>query len=317
VSSPYALRGKRIFVAGHNGMVGRALQLRLEAEDCEVLTVNRAELDLRRGRKTRKWFKRERPDAVIMAAATVGGIHANATRPADFLFDNLTMSASVIHAAHREGVEKLLYLGSSCIYPREASQPIHEGALLSGPLEPTNAPYAIAKIAGLSLARALREQHGHDFISAMPTNLYGPWDNFHPTDSHVIPGLLRRANERKVAGERDLPIWGTGTPRREFLHVFDCADALVTILKSYSAAEPINVGTGEDIAIADLARLVMDVTGLPGGLVTDPTQPDGTPLKRLDVSRLHALGWSPSVTLRDGLASTYAWFTDNYSKART
>ena len=314
--TPYSLRGKRVFVAGHNGMVGRALLARLEPENCEVLTIDRAALDLREGHRTRQWFRDARPDAVIMAAATVGGIHANATRPADFLFDNLAMGASVIHAAHKQGVEKLLYLGSSCIYPREAAQPIAESALLTGPLEPTNAPYAVAKIAGLKLVEALRAQHGHDFVSAMPTNLYGPWDNFHPANSHVIPGLLRRAHDRKLAGLRDLPIWGTGTPRREFLHVRDCADALVAVLKSYSAPAPINIGTGEDIAIRDLARLVMHTVALSGDIRPDPDQPDGTPLKRLDTSRLQALGWRPSIGLADGLASTYAWFRNNYNRAR-
>jgi GDP-L-fucose synthase len=312
----FQLNSKRIFVAGHNGMVGRALLKRLADENCEVLTVSSADLDLRRGGRTRKWMKANRPDAVIMAAATVGGINANRARPFDFLFDNVTMSASVISAAHHVGVEKLVYLGSSCIYPKFAEQPISEDALLTAELEPTNAPYAIAKIAGLKLVEGLRAQFGHDFVSAMPTNLYGPHDNFHPDDSHVIPGLLRRAHERKVAGERDLPIWGTGTPRREFLHVEDCADALITILKDYSDAAPINVGTGEDIQIKDLASLVMEIVDLPGEIQTDPTQPDGTPLKRLDIRKLTALGWSPQIVLKDGLTQTYAWFQDHLGTAR-
>jgi len=312
----FELNNKRVFVAGHNGMVGRALLRRLESENCEVLTVGSADLDLRRGEKTRKWMKANRPDAVIMAAATVGGINANRVRPFDFLFDNVTMGASVISAAHHVGVEKLIYLGSSCIYPKFADQPIVEGALMTGELEPTNAPYAIAKITGLKLVEALRMQFGHDFVSAMPTNLYGPHDNFHPEDSHVIPSLMRRAHDRKVADERDLPIWGTGTPRREFLHVNDCADALVTILKDYSDAAPINVGTGEDIMIADIARKIMDIVGLKGEIQTDSGQPDGTPLKRLDISKLKDLGWSPNITLDEGLVETYEWFQANIATAR-
>ena len=312
----YSLKGKRVAVLGASGMVGRALVRRLEREACTLLTPRSTELDLRRGRKTQKWFKSERPEAVFMAAATVGGIHANNLRPFDFLFDNVTMAASVMHAAHREGVEKMVYLGSSCIYPKFADQPIHEGALLTGELEPTNAPYAIAKIAGLKMAEALRAQHGHDFVSAMPTNLYGPWDNFHPTDSHVIPGMIQRAHTRKLRGERDFPIWGTGAPRREFLHVDDCADALVTVMERYSASEPINLGTGEDIAIADLARTVMDVVGLEGEVLTDPTKPDGTPRKLLDVSRLKSLGWRPTIPLRDGLERTYRWYVDHIEDVR-
>ena len=312
----YSLRGKRVAVLGASGMVGRALVRRLGTENCTLLTPRSSELDLRKGRRTQKWFKAQAPDAVFMAAATVGGIHANSVRPFDFLFDNVTMAASVMHAAHKEGVKKLVYLGSSCIYPKMADQPIPEGSLLTGELEPTNAPYAIAKIAGLKMGEALRAQHGHDFVSAMPTNLYGPWDNFHPTDSHVIPGMIQRAHARKMRGERDFPIWGTGTPRREFLHVDDCADALVRVMETYSESAPINIGTGEDIAIRDLARLVMEVVGLKGEVIPDPTQPDGTPRKLLDVGKLARLDWTPKIGLREGLEQTYAWYVSNSANAR-
>ena len=305
-----------MLVAGARGMVGHALMRRLDGEGCERLAPSRAELDLRDPTATRQWFAANRPDAVIVAAATVGGIHANATRPWDFLLDNLRIATSVLDAALASGVERLVYLGSSCIYPKHAAQPIAETALLSGPLEPTNAPYALAKISGLKLVEAARAQHGRRWVSAMPTNLYGPHDNFHSRDSHVIPGLLRRAHDRASAGKRDLPIWGTGTPRREFLHVDDCADALVRILRDYDDPAPINVGTGEDISIRELARLVMEVVGLQGDVLPDPDQPDGTPRKRLDVSKLAALGWRPRIGLREGLAQTYAWFQTHGNTAR-
>lgn len=312
----YDLSGRRVFVAGGRGMVGRALVERLGHKACEVLAPPRSELDLTDAAATRAWFADHRPHAVIHAAATVGGIHANATRPWDFAHDNLVLATSVLDAARDSGVERLVYLGSSCIYPRQAVQPISEDALLTGPLEPTNAPYAVAKIAGLTLVEAARQQHGLSWVSAMPTNLYGPHDNFSAQQSHVIPGLLRRAHDRKLAGQRDLPIWGTGTPRREFLHVADCADALVTILERYDADSPINVGTGEDVPIHALAEMVMDVVGLKGRVVTDPSQPDGTPRKRLDVSRLSALGWRPRHDLREGLAQTYRWLVDHHDEAR-
>ena len=312
----FPLRGRRVWVAGHRGMVGQALLRRLEREDCEVLGVGRETLDLRDDGAVRDWVGQEKPDAVIVAAATVGGIHANASRPWDFLHDNLAIAKAVIDGSRRAGVGRLLYLGSSCIYPRHAEQPIREESLLSGPLEPTNEAYAIAKIAGLKLVEAARAQHGLAYVSAMPTNLYGPGDNFHPTDSHVIPGLLRRAHDRKLAGERDLPIWGTGTAQREFLHVDDCADALVKVLTEYDGSSHINIGTGEDIAIREVAEMVMGVAGLEGDVLTDPAKPDGTPRKLLDVSKLSALGWRAFTPLREGLESTYRWFLDNRSSAR-
>ena len=309
----FPLAGKRVWVAGHGGMVGQALVRRLAREACQILTVPRAELDLTRQAETEAWVARTRPDAVILAAARVGGILANASAPADFLYDNLAIAANVMRAAQTACADKLLFLGSSCIYPRLAPQPIPEAALLTGPLEPTNEAYAIAKIAGLEYARALRAQHGFDAISAMPTNLYGPGDNFDLAWSHVLPALIRKAHEAKLAGAASLVIWGTGTPRREFLHVDDCADALVHLLTRYSDETPVNVGCGEDISIADLARLVCEVVGFSGEIVTDPSKPDGTPSKRLDVSRLAATGWKPSIGLREGVASTYAWYLQSQS----
>ena len=305
----YSLEGKRIAVLGASGLVGRALVRRLDGHD--LLTPTSSELDLRDAEATRDWFAAHKPHAVFVAAATVGGIEANRTRPYSFLLDNVRIASSVVEAAHRSGTEKLLYLGSSCIYPRLAPQPIPESALLTGSLEPTNEAYAIAKIAGLKLVEAARVQHGRDFISAMPTNLFGPFDNFDPESSHVIPGMIHRAHARKTAGERDFPIWGTGTPRREFLHVDDCADALVAVMERYSDPAPINIGRGEDITIAALARLVMEVVGLEGEVVPDPTRPDGTPRKLLDVAKLDALGWRPKVGLREGLERTYRWYVDH------
>lgn len=304
---PYSLAGKRVWVAGHRGMVGAALVRRLEREDCEVLTVGRDELDLTDQRAVLGWAHNHRPEAVFMAAARVGGILANSTRPVEFLRDNLLIETAVFAAAESVGVEKLLFLGSSCIYPRDAAQPITEEALLTGPLEPTNEWYAIAKIAGIKLAQAYRAEYGCDWISAMPTNLYGPGDNFDPVSSHVLPALIRKVHEARLAGA-PVTIWGSGTPRREFLHVDDCADACVHLMQSYSDPMPVNVGAGEDIAIADLARLVMEVVGHDGELLTDPSKPDGTPRKLLDCSRLNALGWQASIPLRDGIAQTYQAF---------
>jgi GDP-L-fucose synthase len=306
----YALAGKRVWVAGHRGMAGSAIVRRLAREDCEILTVDRAAVDLRRQAETEAWMAEARPQAVFLAAATVGGILANDTEPARFLYDNLTIAANVIHGAHRTGVEKLLFLGSSCIYPRLAPQPIREDALLTGPLEPTNEWYAIAKIAGIKLCQAYRRQHGRDFVSAMPTNLYGPGDNYDPATSHVLPALLRKAHEAKRRGERDLGIWGTGTPRREFLHVDDCADALVHLMKVHSGEEHVNVGSGTDVTIAELARLVMDVVGLDGDLRRDPSKPDGTPRKLMDGGKLAALGWRPSIGLEEGIRAVYAGVRD-------
>lgn len=312
----YDLINKRIFVAGHRGMVGSAIVRLLQTENCDVLTVNRDEVDLRAQARVRDWFNREKPNAVFLAAAKVGGILANDTYPAEFLHDNLAIELNVIDAAFRSGVEKLLFLGSSCIYPKFAPQPIPESALLTGSLEPTNEWYAVAKIAGLKLCEAYRRQYGADFISAMPTNLYGPGDNYDPLKSHVIPALLRKAHEAKRSGAGAITIWGSGTPRREFLHVDDAASAIVHLMKVYSGAEHINVGTGEDIAILDLARMVCDVVGFDGQILTDPTKPDGTPRKLLDVTKLKATGWAPRYGLRDGLAEAYNWFKDNEASAR-
>ncbi len=305
-SGSFELEGKRVWVAGHRGMVGSALCRRLADEPCTVLTCARGELDLRRQGDVEAWLEATRPDAILLAAAKVGGILANDRAPADFLYDNLAIATNVIHAAHRVDVAKLVFLGSSCIYPKFAEQPIREEALLTGPLEPTNEGYAIAKIAGLELCRAHRRQHGRDFVAVMPTNLYGPEDNFDLASSHVLPALLRKAHAAKRSGARSLEIWGSGTPRREFLHVDDLADALVFVLRHYSDEAPLNVGCGEDIAIAELARLVMAVVGVEAELVFDRTKPDGTPRKLLDSSRLSALGWTPKIALRDGIAQVYA-----------
>lgn len=307
---PYALAGKRVWVAGHRGMVGAALVRRLGAEGCEILTAGRDELDLTRQEPVERWLAAARPHAVVVAAARVGGIRANAAYPADFLHANLAIAANAIHGAWRAGVEKLLFLGSSCIYPRLAPQPMAEEALLTGPLEPTNEWYAVAKIAGVKLAQAYRRQHGCDFVSAMPTNLYGPGDNFDLDAAHVLPALLRKTHEAKEAGRRRVEIWGTGTPRREFLHVDDLADALVFMLKNYSDEAPLNVGTGVDVTIRELAETVADAVGFAGELAFDPSQPDGTPRKLLDVARLAALGWRARIGLREGIDATYRWYRD-------
>jgi GDP-L-fucose synthase len=304
---PFRTEGRRIWVAGHRGMVGSAVVRRLARENCEVITVERSKVDLRRQADVQAWMHANKPDAVILAAARVGGIHANASRPADFLDDNLTLQTNVIHTAAEIGVRKLLFLGSSCIYPRLAPQPIHESTLLTGPLEPTNQWYAIAKIAGLMQCQAYREQHGCDFISAMPTNLYGPGDNFDLEGAHVLPALLRRFRAARLTGDSKVIIWGTGTPRREFLHVDDCADALVFLLRHYSEAGTINIGVGQDVTIADLARIVAGVTGFSGEIAFDTSRPDGTPRKLLDVSRLAALGWQARIGLGAGIATTYQW----------
>ncbi len=304
----FDLAGKRVWVAGHKGMVGSALVRRLATENCEILTAGHGELDLARQADVEAWVAGQRPDAVIMAAARVGGILANDSYPADFLYDNLAIETNVIHAAHKADVAKLLFLGSSCIYPKLAPQPIPESALLTGPLEPTNQWYAIAKIAGIMLCQAYRRQHGRDFISATPTNLYGPGDNFDLTSSHVAPALMAKAHAAKTAGAATLEVWGTGQVRREFLHVDDAADALVHLLKTYSGFDHVNVGTGEDVTIAELAQLICQVVGFAGELRFDTSKPDGTPRKLLDVSKLGALGWSARTSLRDGLASTFEWF---------
>ena len=310
----FPLAGKRIWVAGHNGMVGSAIVRRLAREGVTLLTVDRATVDLTRQGQVEDWLKTNRPDAIVLAAAKVGGILANATRPADFLYQNLAIETNVIEGAHRAGVDRLLFLGSSCIYPKLAPQPIREGALLTGPLEPTNEWYAIAKIAGIKLCQAYRRQFGRDYVSAMPTNLYGPGDNFDLATSHVLPALIRKAHEAKVGGAGELTIWGTGAPRREFLHVDDCADALVLLLRSYSEEEHINVGSGEDLTILELAELIARVVGFTGRIVTDPMKPDGTPRKLMSDARLRERGWRPAISLAGGVALTYAWFLEHELK---
>lgn len=308
MSKPFNLAGKRVFVAGHRGMVGAAIVRRLASENCEVVTAGRTELDLREQSAVRTFIADRKPHAVVLAAAKVGGILANDTYPADFLYENLAIETAVIEGSFRAGVEKLLFLGSSCIYPKFAPQPIPEDALLTGPLEPTNEWYAIAKIAGLKMCEAYRRQHGVDYISAMPTNLYGPGDNYDLEKSHVIPALLRKAHDAREAGADSLPIWGSGSPRREFLHVDDAADAMVHLLKTYSGNSHVNVGSGEDVTILELAQMVCDVVGFKGRIVTDPTKPDGTPRKLMDATQLKSMGWSPKYDLPTGLRDAYAWF---------
>jgi GDP-L-fucose synthase len=306
----FPLTGRRVWVAGHRGMVGSALVRRLGREGCELLTVGRQQCDLRRQEQVEAWLGDARPDAVIVAAAKVGGILANDRYPAEFLYENLMIEANVIHAAHQVGVQKLLFLGSSCIYPKLAPQPMPEECLLEGQLEPTNQWYAIAKIAGIKLCQAYRRQHGCDFISAMPTNLYGPGDNFDLMGSHVVPALIRKMHEARESGAAEVEIWGTGTPRREFLHVDDLADACVHLLKVYSGELHLNVGCGEDLTIAELAEAVRRVVGFKGELRFNPERPDGTPRKLLDVGRLKALGWQPRIGLEDGLADAYRWYRE-------
>jgi len=304
----FDLAGKRVYVAGHTGMAGSAIMRRLAREDCEILTADHAALDLADQRQTDEWLAREKPDAVFLAAARVGGISANSSYPAAFIGDNLAIALNVIRGAHTAGVKKLLFLGSSCIYPRLASQPITEEQLLTGPLEPTNEWYAVAKIAGIKLCQAYRRQYGADFISVMPTNLYGRGDNYHPEHSHVPAALIRRFHEAKLSGAPSVAVWGTGTPQREFLAADDLADACVFVMKHYSGDGFLNVGTGEDIAIAEFARLVAEVVGYHGQIVFDTTRPDGTPRKLLDVAKLTALGWRAKTPLRDGLTAAYADF---------
>ncbi|MFC7703152.1 GDP-L-fucose synthase family protein [Plastorhodobacter daqingensis] len=302
----FDLTGKRIWVAGHRGMVGAALVRRLAREEVTLLTATRADCDLTDPAAVRGWIGRERPQVVFLAAARVGGILANATRPADFLYDNLMIAANVIHAAHASGVEKLLFLGSSCIYPRLAPQPIPESALLTGPLEPTNEAYAIAKIAGIKLCESYRRQHGADFISAQPTNLYGPGDNYDPDSSHVLAALLRRFHEALISGASEVTIWGSGTPLREFLHVDDLADALVFLMRHYSGAVPVNIGSGHEVSIRELAGIIARIVGCEARLRFDTSRPDGTPRKRLDCSLIEGLGWSGARGLEVGIAQTYA-----------
>jgi GDP-L-fucose synthase len=308
----------RIFVAGSRGLVGSAIVRRLEqAGATTLLTATRDQLDLRDQAAVSYWFRANRPEYVFLAAGTVGGIFANSTRPAEFIYDNMLIHATVVHAAHQYGVRKLLYLGSSCIYPRLAPQPMTEEHLLTGLLEPTNEPYAIAKIAGIKLCEAYRRQYGSNFISAMPTNLYGPNDNFDLTQSHVMPALIRRFHDAKVEGQDEIVIWGTGSPRREFLHVDDLADACVFLMNEYDQLGHINVGTGEDLSIRELAETLRDIIHPGAALRFDTTRPDGPPRKLLDVSRLHALGWKHRIGLSEGLAATYQWFLDHQGALRT
>jgi GDP-L-fucose synthase len=311
-------KNARVYIAGHRGLVGSALVRRLQNEGFARLIVRTsAELDLRNQTAVARFFAEERPELVFLAAAKVGGIHANNTYPAEFLHDNLVIQSNVIDAAYRNGTQKLLFLGSSCIYPKHAPQPMPESCLLTGPLEPTNEWYAIAKIAGLKMCQAYRRQYGFNAISLMPTNLYGPGDNFNLENSHVLPALIRKFHEAKARGDSEVVVWGTGTPRREFLHADDFADACVFLMDRYESEELINVGWGEDLSIRELAELVRDVVGYSGALRLDPSKPDGTPRKLLDVTRLNALGWRPQIRLREGVAASYDWFLQHQDRYRS
>ena len=314
-STPFDLKGKRVFVAGHRGMVGSALMRRLALEGVELLTASRSELDLCNQAAVFDWFAKKRPQAVFLAAAKVGGIVANNTLRAEFIYENLVIAANGIHAAHLNGVEKLMFLGSSCIYPKLAPQPLREDSMLTGPLEITNEPYAIAKIAGIKMVEAYRSQYGSDFISVMPTNLYGAGDNYHPEHSHVVAALIRRFHEAKVSGAPEVVVWGTGMPRREFLYVDDLADACVHLMKTYSSGELVNIGVGEDISIDEFARVVADTVGYKGTINYDRSRPDGTPQKLLDVSRLARLGWRAKTSLRDGLKLAYQAYLNEHKQA--
>jgi len=311
-------RSARVYVAGHRGLVGSAIVRHLRAEGFDnLLTATRSELDLRDQAAVNEWFRANRPEYVFLVAGTVGGILANSTRPAEFIYDNLMIHATVVHAAHLHGVRRLLYLGSSCIYPRECPQPIREEYLLTGLLEPTNEPYAIAKISGIKLCQAYRRQYGSDFISAMPTNLYGPHDNFDLQSSHVLPALMRKFHDARAEGRDEVTVWGTGSPRREFLHVDDLADACLFLMRHYDGDGHINVGTGEDLSIRELAEAVREAVAPGARIVFDASKPDGTPRKLLDVSRLHALGWRHRIGLREGIRSTYEWFLAHQGQAVT
>lgn len=314
-NTPYKLQTKRVWVAGHRGLVGAALVRRLQEEDCEVLTARREECDLRAPDQVDRWLRAARPDAIFLAAARVGGIYANDTRPAEFIYDNLMIQTNVVEAARRHRVEKLMFLGSSCIYPRLAAQPISEDALLSGPLEPTNQWYAVAKIAGIKLCQAYRRQYGCDFISVMPTNLYGPGDNFDLLQSHVAPALIAKAHRAKMDNAKVIKAWGTGQPKRELLFVDDAADGMVFLMKNYSGEDIVNLGTGEEISIADLTTLICRIVGFRGAIEYDSSKPDGTPRKVVDVARLLALGWQPKVSLEEGLSRTYRWYVEHLAPA--
>jgi len=319
VSAPrepiFSLTGRRVYVAGHRGMVGSALVRRLARENCEILTASRAEVDLRRQGDVESWLAAQRPSAVFLAAATVGGIVANDTRPAEFIYDNLAIQNNVIEAARRVGVDKLMFLGSSCIYPRLAPQPMAEEALLTGPLEPTNQWYAIAKIAGLMTCAAYRRQYGCDYVSAMPTNIYGPGDNFHPTQSHVVAALIGKIHRAARDGAATVEIWGSGKPRREFLYVDDLADAVIFLMQHYSAEAHVNIGCGSDVTIDEFARLIAEIVSYRGGFVHALDKPDGAPQKLLDVGRINALGWTAPTSLRDGLTRTYQWYLEHIADA--
>jgi len=301
----FDLQGKRVWVAGHSGMVGSALTRRLQSEGCELLEVSHDELDLTRQLETEEWMLQARPDAIFIAAAKVGGIVANATYPADFLYDNAMIAMNIMHSAHRLGVQKLLWLGSSCVYPKYAEQPIREDSLLTGALEPTNEAYAIAKIAGLKLAESYARQYGRKFLTAMPTSLYGPNDNFDLQNSHVLPALIRKMHEAKISGSPSVVVWGTGTPKREFLHVDDLADACVFVMKKHAGPEVINIGSGVEISIHDAAILIAKIVGYRGSIVFDTSKPDGTPRKLVDPTRLQNMGWQPSIELETGLSDLY------------
>jgi GDP-L-fucose synthase len=315
-ASAFDLAGKRVFVAGHTGMAGSAIVRRLRQEACNILVAERRELDLTRQDQAEHYLSATKPDVVIMAAGRVGGILANGQYPASFLADNLAMELNCIHVSHLVGVQKLMFLGSTCIYPRHAKQPMSEDQLLTGELEPTNESYAIAKIAGVKLCEAYRRQYGSDFISVMPTNLYGPGDNYHPQHSHVVAALIKRFHEARMTNASTVVVWGTGTPRREFLYVDDFADACVFVLKNYSCPQFINIGLGEDLTIAEFARTVAEVVGFRGKIVYDTSKPDGTPRKLVDVSRLSAMGWEPKVSLREGLVKAYAAFLTDAVRER-
>ena len=308
MTKPFELTGKRVWVAGHRGMVGSAIVRRLTRENCTVLSATHAELDLTRQSDVERWMEKNRPEVVFDAAAVVGGIMANSTRPTDFLTGNLQIQTNLISTAHKVGVKKLMFLGSSCIYPRLAPQPLHEDSLLTGPLEPTNQWYAIAKIAGIMECQAYRRAHGDDFISAMPTNLYGPGDNFDLQSSHVLPALIVKAHQAKLAGATSMTLWGSGKPLREFLHVDDLADACVFLMRNYSEDQHINIGYGSDVTIREAAETVARVVGFTGEFVYDTSKPDGTPRKLLDCTRLNDLGWRPSIAFEQGIAHAYDWF---------
>jgi len=313
-AATFSLSGKRVWVSGHGGMVGQALLRRLESEDCVILTATRLDCDLRRQSDTEAWISANKPDVVILCAATVGGILANDTRPAEFIYDNIAIEANIIEASYQAGVEKLLFLGSACIYPKDADQPMAEDALLTGPLEPTNEWYAIAKIAGIKMVQAYRKQYGADFISAQPINLYGPFDNFDLNSSHVVPALMAKAHAAKVDGVDQVSVWGSGNPKREFLYVDDLADALVFLLTHYSGPVQVNIGTGEEVSIRRLAESICDVVGFDGELTFDASKPDGVVRKLLDIGFVSSLGWQSTINLRTGLQRTYDWYVDKISR---